>query len=304
MRLSPIWVAIKIGLKLYNSISHILWPFAREVTVPVITITRGSLRASQKLTNRLASVLNCRAISREMIIDHGKQYGIEEFMLAARKIMESKPPHSWDPHAEQIHNYLTMFKASLMDFVVKGDVIYHGLQTHFLLASVPRVLRLKVVAPIEYRVTALTEEKNISETEARDEIMKVDEQRVSWAKFIYGENFDDPTQYDMILNMSKLNLDAMVEVVVSLTRRPEFRLDAKTMKFMRDAHLTALVQAYLVRSARTRSMEFWVQSDSTTGHVSIRRKSPKPSTSDWQKDVKDALSEMESIKSLEVTEAR
>nr|MBN2276407.1 cytidylate kinase-like family protein [candidate division Zixibacteria bacterium] len=271
--------------------------------MPVITITRGSLRASQKLTDKLASVLNCRAISREMIIEHGKKYGIEEFMMAARKIMESKPPHSWDPHAEQIHHYLTMFKAALMDFVVKGDVIYHGLQTHFLLASAPRVLRLKVVAPMDYRVKALTEESNLSESEARDEITKIDEQRVSWAKFIYGENFDDPTQYDMILNMSKINLDAMVEVVVSLTRRPEFRLDARTMKFMRDAHMTAVVQAYLVRSPKTRSMDFWVDSDSSNGHVVVRRKAPSPAAGDWQKDIKDALAGVEFISSLEITES-
>lgn len=270
--------------------------------MPVITITQGSLRATHKLTNRLSKELNCRIISREDVIEHGKKYGIDEFLFSAKRIMETKPPHSWDPQATQIHQFLVIIKAALMDFVVEGDVIYHGLQTHFLLTDVPRVLRTKVVAPMEYRVKTLAEETDFSEAEAREHILHVDEQRVSWAKFLYGENFDDPTYYDIILNMSNLNLDAMVEIIARVTRRPEFRLDAGAMKSIRDAHLKALILAYLVRFARTRDMDLSIECDSESGHVKVRRNAPTPSSGDWQKDIEDALSGLEQIFSLEITE--
>jgi len=270
--------------------------------VPVITITRGSLSASHKLTERLARELDCQAISREMIIEHGKAYGIEEFMMAAKDIMEKKPPHSWDPHADQIHHYLAIFKASLMDFVVAGNIIYHGLQLHFLLNDVPRVLRLKVVAPMEYRVRTLTEESSYSEAEAREHIENVDSQRISWAKFMYGTDFDEPTSYDMTLNMSNLNLDAMTEVVVQVVRRPEFRLDGGAMSRIKEAHLKARVVAHLIRSAATREMELRVECDAESGHVIIRRLAPTPVKGDWKKAIKEALADEKIISMLEVAE--
>jgi hypothetical protein len=268
--------------------------------VPVITITRGSLSASQKLTDRLSREIGCRSISREDIIEHGKRYGIEEFMRAAESIMEKNPPHSWDPHAAQIHNYLAIFKAALMDFVVGGDVIYHGLQTHFLLTDVPRILRLKVVAPMEYRVRVLMKEMNLTEPEAREHINHVDGQRIRWAKFLYGPEFDEPTSYDMTLNMCNLNLDAMVELVALVIRRPEFRIDGGAMKKLRDAHLKAFVIAHLVRSQDTREMEMSVDCDSDTGWVKVRRISMAPAKSEWKELIEKSLQGLSNISTIEI----
>ncbi len=270
--------------------------------MPIITITRGSLSASQKLTDRLARELNCRAISRDNIIEHGKKYGIDEFLQAATRIMETKPPHSWDPQAAQIHNYLTIFKAALLDFVAEGDIIYHGLQTHYLLTDVPHILKIKVIAPFDYRVKTLKDEAGITIDQSAEHIQLVDTQRVRWAKFLHGDEFDEPTTYDMILNMSNLNLDAMTELITLVIRRPEFRLHGGVMKEIRDAHLIALVKAYLVRSPVTREMDLSVQCDSASGHVKIIRLAPTPSAGDWQKEIKEAVSGIEKMSTLEVTE--
>jgi len=272
--------------------------------MPIITITRGSLSATQRLADNLARTLNCRSISREDIIEHGKVYGIDEFLQAATRIMETKPPHSWDPQAAQIHNYLTIFKASLLDFVAKGDIIYSGLQTHYLLADFPNILKLKVIAPLEYRAKTLMNEAGITYEKAAEHITLVDSQRVRWAKFLLGDDFDEPTTYDMILNMSKLNLDAMTELIAMVVRRPEFRLHGGVMKQINDAHMHAVIEACLVKSTLTREMDLTIECDSADGHVKIIRKSISPSAGDWRKDIKDAVSEIPQIKTLEVTEFR
>ncbi|MFH2036928.1 MAG: cytidylate kinase-like family protein [Candidatus Zixiibacteriota bacterium] len=268
--------------------------------MPVITITRGSLSASTKLTHRLAAELNCRSLSREDLIEYGKKYGIDEFLHSARKIMEAKPPNSWDPHAKQIQHYLTIAKAALLDFVVQGDIIYHGLQTHFILTDVPRVMKIKVVAPMDYRIKTLMEESEINENTAREHIKFVDEMRISWAKFLYGENFDDPTYYDMILNMSHLSLDAMAQIVTQMAHRPEFRLNAGTMKEIRDAHLRALVRAQLVRYPETREIEISVVADSVTGDVKVTCQDDSGKSTECKKRIEKALSEIELITTLKI----
>lgn len=271
-----------------------------EVKMPVITITRGSLSATYKLTQRLAREIPCRAISREEIIEHGKKYGIEEFLKAAKGIMETRPPHSWDPHAAQIHHYLVIFKAALMDFVAEGNLIYHGLQTHYLLTDVPRVLRVKVVAPLDYRVRTLREESNYNEAEAREHIQYVDAQRISWYRFLHGSEYDEMTNYDIIFNMEKLNLDAMTEVIDHVVRKPDFRIDAGAMKLIHDAHMKAKIRAYLVRSPKTREIDLTISCDCESGSVKLKCNAPEPIASDWKKDIEDALSELDVIRNIDV----
>jgi len=268
--------------------------------MPVITITRGSLSATYKLTQRLAKEIPCRAISREEIIEHGKKYGIDEFLMAAKGIMESRPPHSWDPHAAQIHNYLILFKASLMDFVAEGNIIYHGLQTHYLLADVPRILRVKAVAPFEYRVKILTSESNYTEAEAREHIRTVDAQRISWYRFLHGAEYDEMTNYDIILNMEKLNLDAMAEIIGYIVRKSDFRIDAGAMKLIHDAHMKSKIRAYLVRSPKTRDMDLSIACDCESGTVKVKSNVPMPGSEDWKGHIRNALMELDMIRSVEV----
>ncbi len=265
----------------------------------IIAITRGSLLASQKLTDRLASELNWQNVSREQVIEYGKKYGIDEFLAGAQKIMESKPPNSWDPNAQQIHHYLTIFKAALMDYIVQGNIVYHGIQSHFLLSDVPAVLRIKVVAPMDYRNELLAQERNISLSEARDYIIEMDAQRARWSKFLHGIDFDDPTNYDMVLCMSNLNLDAMVDVIKVLINRPEFRLYAANTKIIKDTHLRAQIGAYLTRSSLTRDLDLEIECDAARGLVKIKNKSAAVSGDGWKEDVKEILGIFDKISKLE-----
>jgi cytidylate kinase len=268
--------------------------------MPVITVTRGSLSATSKLAQKLSQELHCQVISREEIIEHARQYGIDEFLEAARRIMESKPPYSWDPHAAQIQCYLVIFKAALMDFVVSGDVVYHGHQGHFLLTEVPRVLKVRIDAPLEHRVKFLVEESGCTDAEARERIDHIDEQRIMWARFLYGVDYNLCTNYDMVLNRANLNLDAMVGMIANVVQRPEFRLDAGALKVVRDAHLKALVMAHLVRSPRTRELEFTVECDSDKGKVIVSGASEQGASDARRKDIEDSLTSLDAVSDLEI----
>jgi cytidylate kinase len=268
--------------------------------MPVITVTRGSLSATSKLAQKLSRELHCQVISREEIIEHGRQYGIDEFLTAARRIMETKPPYSWDPHAEHIQYYLVIFKAALMDFVASGDVVYHGHQGHFLLTEVPRVLKIRIDAPVEHRVKFLMEESGCTEEEAREKIDHIDEQRIMWARFLYGIDYNLSSNYDIVLNMANLNLDAMVGMIANVVRRPEFRLDAGALKAIRDAHLKALVMAYLTRSPQTRELELSVECDSDRGFVEVTGIETSMSPVIRPKDIEDALAGLDKVSKLQI----
>ncbi len=268
--------------------------------MPIITITRGSLSTSYRLTARLSEQLNCRAVSREEVIKHARKYGIEETGLADIAVFETQPPHFWDRHAAQRKHYLTIFKAALMDFVVGGDAIYHGHLGQFLLHDVPKLLRVRANASVEFRVNLLMTESGRTETEARDYISQVDSRRINWAKFLYGVDFNNPANFDLILNMDKMSIETMSDLVAHVATRPEFKPDESSVRDTRDAHLKAQVLAYLARSPRTRGMDLSVECHADTGHVKVEGVAPAVGTSVWQKDIREVLSGIERISKLEI----
>ena len=266
----------------------------------IIMITRGSLSTSFKLKDKLSELLNYRAVAREEVIKHALKYGIEETGLAGKGVVETQPPYFWDRHTAQRRHYLTIFKAALMDFVVDGNAIYHGHLGQFLLSDIPILLRVRADASMEYRVHMLMRESGRTERDASDYINQIDCRRAKWARFLYGTDFNNPANFDLVLNMDKMSIETMADIVVRTTERPEFKVDELSLKVIKDAHLRAVVLAHLVRSPRTRGMDLSVECDTEKGHVKIQGIAPALGTDVWEKDIKEVLSSVEGISKLEV----
>ncbi|HWR84022.1 MAG TPA: cytidylate kinase-like family protein [Candidatus Deferrimicrobium sp.] len=269
--------------------------------MPIITITRGSLSISFKLKDKLSEMLGCRAVSREEIIKQAVRYGIEDTGLADIGVVETQPPHFWDRHAAQRRHYLTIFKAALMDFVADGNLIYHGHLGQFLLNDVPRLLRVRANAPMEFRVNLFMKESGSSETEARAYINQIDSRRMNWARFLYGVDFNDPANFDLILNMDKMSVDTMAAIVARAADQPEFTIDDAVLQSIKHAHLKATALAYLARSPRTRSMDLSLECDADRGHVKVRGLAPVAGSAQWEKDIRDVLAEVKEITSLDIS---
>lgn len=272
--------------------------------MPLIAFTRGSMAASLRLAERISQQLGCTIVTREQVIDHARVYGVEESGLAEKGFMEKHPPHFWDRHTAQRRQYLVFLRASLMDYVAKGNIIYLGHLSQFILAGVPKLLRIRVDASVEYRIRALIEDSGLTEEEAAEHIKEIDEKRTAWAKFLYGVDFASPHIYDMILNMERLSLDSMAQIIECAVRCPEWQVDEETKRQIKDIHLSSIVMAYLARSPRTRGMELAVDCNAESGSVVVRGMSTLVGSKTWEEDIKDVVTGVGGVKSVEILDLR
>ena len=266
----------------------------------VIAISRGSLFATKKLAEGLKARLGYRIISREEVIDAAKHYGIEETGLGEKDIMESHPPGYWHERSDERMHYLTCFKTALLDFAMEESIIYHGNLAHILLNEVPFVLRVRVNAPLENRVKQMMEEEGLSREAAIDKIKDTDHKRRQWTQFLYDAEVIDPIFFDLVLNLDRISIDDAVEMVVSEVQKEPFQPTEQSMKALKDLHLASIVKAHLLRSAGTKTLEFEVDVDSSTGKVVISGNFPENQHRTLENDLRNTLSSIELIKQLEV----
>lgn len=208
----------------------------------IVTISRGSLSGGASLAAHLGEALAYKVLSREVIVEAAKTYGVTESTLAEG--MEHAPG-LWARFTGHAEDYVLAVQATLGEMVEGGHAIYHGLAGQFLLKGLPGVLKIRLIAPLEQRITAACEELRLNREEAIAHIQKVDRERERWVRKLYDADWADPANYDLVINLGEISMDSAVDTIVQLLDRPEFRQTAEVQQAWHDFALAARIRAHL-----------------------------------------------------------
>ncbi|MBI4677188.1 MAG: cytidylate kinase family protein [Elusimicrobia bacterium] len=225
--------------------------------MPIITISRGTMSGGQMLAERLSSRLGYPTVGREAIKDAAAQYGISECVLE-RELLEK--PGLLDRLRRERGLYLLAIQSALVTRALKGSFIYHGNAGHLLLKGLPQVLKVRLIAPLEFRVDMLRKrDKDMTEERARQHIAEVDRRRAEWTMFLYRVDWRDPSLYDLVLNLESITVQGACELVVRALSLPEFQDTPAKRSAFEDLALACRVRTELALHERTKGMEFEVE---------------------------------------------
>ena len=265
----------------------------------IITISRGSLSATETIAKKVSEMLNCSIVTRENVIREAEKYGIKETGLGDLSFIE-KSPTIWDKMSDRRKHYLSCFQTALLDFALKGSIIYHGHLAQFLLGDIPFVLRVLLTSPTEFRIKTLMEEGGKSREEVISYIKLIDERRQKWSHFLYGVYWKDPSYYDIVFNLEKININAAALLMKDIVNTKEFQSSENSMQILKNLHLAAKARVFLHQSPRTRGSEVEIEADAESGTIIVTGNCPKVGARMWENDIRTVLSEVEGIKKIEV----
>ncbi|MBI4524434.1 MAG: cytidylate kinase family protein [Deltaproteobacteria bacterium] len=232
--------------------------------MPIITISHSAFGAGRELAERVASVLDHPCISRELLIEASKLYGIPETSFS--EVLETEP-HWWKRWRENLRLYKIALRAAMCELAQNGKLVYHGHAGQEFFTGVSHVLRVLLTAPMEYRLEQVRLRKGLGEQEARDFLEETDRIRAHRLKAIFGADWRDPSRYDLVLNIFRMNLETAAELVIETSQKQEFQPTAESLQAFRDLTITTRVQAALVMSPKTRDLDITV--DTKQGEVSL-----------------------------------
>jgi cytidylate kinase len=169
------------------------------------------------------------------------------------------PPSFLDRLNRHRDHYLAFVRAALCQHAKQGDLIYHGHAGHHLLAGIRHLIRVRVVADLNFRVKAAMERQHMTRHEAEVYIRKVDGERRKWTRFLYGVNWDNPANYDIVLNLEHLRLDGACDLLAQMAKLEQFQATPESKAALEDLALSSLVVAALVSDKRTADADLRVQ---------------------------------------------
>jgi cytidylate kinase len=219
----------------------------------VITISRGTFTGGKWLAECVAGHLGYRCVDRDVIVERAAAFGTSQEEL--REALD-KPPTFLDRLKHKRYIYLALVQAALAEEVRGGSVVYHGHCGHLLLKGGGPVLRARVIAPLEHRITMAQERLKLSRHETVEYISKVDREREKWVRYLYGVDWGDPSLYDLVINLEFIDIQQACDILASTVEHQKcFHFDATCRAAMDDLVRASRVKAELALNPGTSNLE-------------------------------------------------
>ena len=225
----------------------------------IITISRGSLSGGRALAEQLAERLGYRCISSEALIEAAAKYGVPEPKLS--EVFE-KTPSFWERLTKSRRLYLIFIQAAMCELAQQGKLVYHGQGGQQLLRGISHIMKVRLIAPLEYRIKVAIEREGLTSREAaRQYLQQVDEERLRRMRYLFNVDWRDPALYDVVLNFEHMSLETAADVVVYLAQHPEYQPTAASQKALDDLTLRCRVQAAIAAHPTTSGIDVDVRAD-------------------------------------------
>jgi cytidylate kinase len=153
-------------------------------------------------------------------LNHYLSYGELEFDLALRGgtlLTESHPDTGFlteiSTHSRDI---LLSLQVLIYELAAHVNLLFVGAGAQILLAEIPQVLRVKIIAPVETRIERMTSAYSLSMEEARAAVLAGDQEQVDYNRVVFGEDWHNPELWDIVINSDLLSVEQIVDLIGSV----------------------------------------------------------------------------------------
>ena len=192
--------------------------------MPIISISQGSYSGSQELAAALNKRLGYTVVRLQDALDAAKKYGISSEDMYRGLDM---PANFFERFSRRKERYILAMQATLGRLMEDGNGIYCGLAGQFIFQSLCGVFKVRLVAPMDYRINATITNLRLSHDEAVRYIKDADERRSKWGRQMFGVDLNNPDLYDLVVNLEHMSLDTAADMITGIINRTDFPDDCQ-----------------------------------------------------------------------------
>ena len=209
----------------------------------ILTIARKYGSGGREIGQAIAEQLKYDYIDRRRILDDMKAEGKQWEERA--KYFDENCPNLWERYDWSFRGFVALNQSYFLDYALKDKVVIMGRGGNFLLKGIPFVLRVRVIAPIERRIEKVMEKEGVNTENARWLIEKADHEMVGAIYLIYGRDWDNPTEYEMVFNTGIQTHDEIITAIKNALLKKEKSNTGKARKVIQLRALAAKIKAVI-----------------------------------------------------------
>ncbi len=231
----------------------------------IITISREMGSGGIPIAQQVAEELGYALIDGSSIEEVASEY---DLTAEALELTDEKPPAFVDTLDRKIELDVYRIQLLVLERAYQGDVIIYGRGGQDLLPGIGTVVRVRVIAPFEERVERWAEREWLDPDLARSLVRRSDQQRAGYIKYYFDRDWDNPLDYDLVINTSRMSNETAVRLIKEAAQ--DETLDAKSGPCQaKIADLIIQKKIQIARLADDRIKDLWFTIDVSDGHVTL-----------------------------------
>jgi CMP/dCMP kinase len=202
--------------------------------MPIVTISRQYGAGGSSVAGIVAAELGAEVVDKRLIEEVAKRLSIRPSDVEAeserpRTLLERlvrsfsslepamgsgwSPPYPdplFDPRKDIIH----LTEQIIGEMADSGNVVVVGRGAGFVLRDRSGVFRVFLRAPEAVRVKTLVARLGLSEADTRRKMHETDSNRAAYIKQLYGHDWCDVDEYDLILNTGRVGYQTAAQMIL------------------------------------------------------------------------------------------
>jgi cytidylate kinase len=216
-------------------------------TGPVVTISRECGCSANRIATKLSKILTGYNYQSDTKTDVEWKWFSKEVIEMAAVELETHPGKIKDVFLgeakKSIHEVTTAFSNSkvyddndqqVIDTVKKiirsiaedGHCIIVGRAASVIASDIPQCLRIKLQAPLDWRINRVMQLSNLSFSDAKSYVDQIDSQRSLFVKHVAGRKLVS-TDFDLIFNYATMIDDHIVDTIVNVLKNKKVICDSE-----------------------------------------------------------------------------
>jgi len=224
-----------------------------------VTVSEMLGTDGEKIANQVAQILNYAYYGEEELFKAADELG---FLSDVKKLNEKGPTFFEKFFSEKPKVYLDRLQSVVYEVAKKGDAVFFGRGSQFLLNSFDCALHVLVTGSMEKRIQRIVEERNVEREVAENIIHLSDHDKRGFLRFAFDEDWMNPHLYDLILNTDKLSVDSAVKMVIEAAKSEEIKAcGIDSVKSLGKFSLHRRIEAALIEAGLTHQNLFFTVED-------------------------------------------
>jgi cytidylate kinase len=261
----------------------------------IICISGGGSNRTSALAGLLAHKLGYKSLNREDLLEKAIKEGIQVSKLETATI---KPQIFTERLALEREYYRAFITAFLGGLNTENGTVYNGRSGHLLFSGIDHVLKVRVVEDETAKLKEVMQQLGIDSKKASRYLKDVEADRSKWARAMHGVSLEDPTHYDVMLNLGHMSVENAATALAAIAQLPDFQVTPASKRSLEDRVLAANARVLLARDERTFRANVKVRAD--RGIVTVTY---LPQDAGIAKIIPEVLAPLPGVRELSVTMA-
>ncbi len=234
----------------------------------IIAMTREMGTLGKDVAHRIAVELGLGLVHHELVRKEiADKLDVEPSDV--HRFLEGSPT-LWDRWKIDERKLSRYTREEILELADRDNVLIRGWGAPYLLKDVPHVIRIRICAPMEFRINEMLKRLNINDEDvARREIKRNDAAHTRAMRSFFDTDWEHPLNYHMVLNTGSMPVQACIDQIRLLIDNPAFERTPESRQILTDRLIESRINDALDKRVAPGLSGRMVDVNVRSGHVTL-----------------------------------